>query len=144
MPLVPVHFTPWARAHLPHPRSSLPVVGRSAHPRWALALAGARASTVWLKNKIPHSRALLHTNCPDVSHFAQMESYFAQNTTPNPCSLLHRHTPFQGYVRTQNTPNPAQKHPFSWPEFECWQNELPSGRPGPQLGKLFKNWTKTF
>ena len=44
----------------------------------------------------PNSRALLptfRTNCPDGSHFAQMGSPFAQNTTPNPCSLLSSHTP---------------------------------------------------
>ena len=43
--------------------------------------------------------------------------------------------PFRGYVRTQNTPNPTPKHPFSWPEPESGQNELPSWQPGPQLGK---------
>ena len=40
---------------------------------------------------LPNSRALLptfRTNCPDGSHFAQMGSNFAQNTTTNPCSLL--------------------------------------------------------
>ena len=43
---------------------------------------------------LPNSRALLptfRTNCPDGSHFAQMGSDFAQNTTTNPCSLLSRH-----------------------------------------------------
>ena len=27
---------------------------------------------------------------------------------------------FQGYVRTQKTLKPTQKHPFSWPELESW------------------------
>ena len=50
---------------------------------------------VWL-NFFPNSSSPLpffHTNCPDGSHFAQKESHFAQNTTPNPCSLLSRHKP---------------------------------------------------
>ena len=50
------------------------------------------------------------------SHFSQMGSYFAQNTTPNPCSLLHYHTPLsQAFwdVHTQTPPTPPQKHPFS-------------------------------
>ena len=33
---------------------------------------------------------------------------------------------FQGYLRTQNTPNPTPKHPISWPELEIWKNEVPS------------------
>ena len=75
-----------------------------------------------------------------------MGSHFAQNTTPNPCSYSAVTHPFQGFVRTQNTPNPTQKHPFSWPELESGQNELPSGQPGPQLGNMFKNlkMDKTF
>ena len=50
---------------------------------------------------LPNSRALLpifRTNCPDGSHFAQMGFHFAQNTTPNSCSLLSNHkleTPFR-------------------------------------------------
>ena len=35
---------------------------------------------------------IFHTNCPDGSHFAQTGSHFAQNTTPNPYSLLSSHT----------------------------------------------------
>ena len=49
------------------------------------------------------------------SHFSQMGSYFAQNTTPNPCSLLHYHTPLsQAFwdVHTQNTPNPTSETPL--------------------------------
>ena len=45
---------------------------------------------------------------------------------------------FWGYVRTQDTPNPTPKHPFAWPELESEQN-LPSGQPGPHLGKMFEN-----
>ena len=68
-----------------------------------------------------------------------MGSHFAQNTTPNPYSLLSRHTPLSAIVRTQNTPKPTPKHPFSWPELESGQNELPSGQFGPQLGKCLKS-----
>ena len=88
-----------------------------------------------------NSRALLPTfctDCPDGSHFAQMGSHFAQNTTTNPCILLSRHKPLSGYVRTQNTPNLTPKHPFSWPELESGQKEMPSGQNGPQLGKMLE------
>ena len=51
---------------------------------------------------------------------------------------------FRVYVRTQNTPNPAPKHLVSWPELKSGQNELPSGKFGPQLGKSFEKWAKLF
>ena len=51
---------------------------------------------------------------------------------------------FRGYVSTQNTPKPTPKHPFSWPELESGQNELPSGQTGPQVGKFFEKWAKLF
>ena len=44
----------------------------------------------------PNSRALLPTfltNCANWSHFSQMGSHLAQNTTTNPCSLLSHHKP---------------------------------------------------
>ena len=47
--------------------------------------------------------------------------------------------PFRGYVRTRNTPSPAPKHPFSWPDFESGQNELLSGQIGPHQGKCLKS-----
>ena len=52
--------------------------------------------------------------------------------------------PFWGYVRTRNTPSPTQKHPFSWPDFESWQNELLSEQNGPHLGKMFEKSAKRF
>ena len=59
----------------------------------------------------------LFINCPDGSHFAQMGSHFAQNTTTNPCSLLSQsQTPFADmYIHEtlqtspQNTPFPGLK-----------------------------------
>ena len=53
----------------------------------------------------------------------------------------------------QNTANPTQKHPISWPELESGpielqlesgQIELQPGQPGPQLGNIFEKWTKLF
>ena len=41
--------------------------------------------------------------------------------TPVPYSTVTH--PFQGYVHTQNTPNPTPEHSFSWPELESGQNE---------------------
>ena len=95
----------------------------------------------------PNSRAHLptfHTSCPNGSHFAQMGSHFAQNTTPNPCSLLSSHTPLLEICTYTKHHQPTQKHPFSCPELESGQNELQSGQPGPQLGKTFEKWTKLF
>ena len=87
---------------------------------------------------LPNSRALLptfRTNCPDGSHFAQMGSNFAQNTTTNPCSLLSVTIAFRWYAQTRNTPSPTPKHPFSWPDFE-------SGKMNYCLGKLDPIWAK--
>ena len=85
-----------------------------------------------------------HTNCPHVSHFAQMGSHFAQNTTTNPCSLLSRHKPLSGICTYTKHPQNTPKHPFSWPELESGQNELLSGQTGPQLGKMFEKCAKLF
>ena len=87
---------------------------------------------------------------PSLEHFgplfvqiAQMGLILPQNTTiPVLYSAVTQ--PCWGYVRTQNIPKPTPKHPFSWPELESGQNELPSGQPGPQLGKLIEKWTKNF
>ena len=82
--------------------------------------------------------------CLDGSHFAQMGSYFAQSTTTNPCSLLSCTKTLSWICTNTNTPSPAPKHPFSWPDFESGQNELLSGQIGPYLGKMFEKWTKLF
>ena len=65
---------------------------------------------------------------------------------PPPTPVLYSAitNPFWGYVCTLNTPNPTQKHPFSWPEVESGQNELLSGQNGPLLGKMFEKWAKLF
>ena len=92
---------------------------------------------------LPTSRKV----CPLFKHFAQLGSHFsykllrcvsfcpdgsrfAQNTTNNLCSYSAGTHPFLGYVSTQNTPKPTQKHPFSWPELESGQNEIQSGQFG--------------
>ena len=79
-----------------------------------------------------NSRAFLptfHTNCPDGSHLAQMGSHFAQNTIPNPCSLLSSHTPLSGiYTYT--------KRPQAHPKTPLWTNLDPK-QFGPQVGKKF-------
>ena len=63
---------------------------------------------------------------------------------PTPVLYSAATQPFRGYVRTQNTPKPNPKYPFSLPELESGQNELQPGQPGPQLGKMFEKWTKLF
>ena len=62
---------------------------------------------------------------------------------PPPTSVLtlQSQTPF-----TQNNPNrakPTPKHPFSWPEHENGQNELPSRQPGSNWANVWKV-DKTF
>ena len=57
-----------------------------------------------------------HTNCPHVSHFAQMGSHFAQNTTTNPCSELSSHKPLSGICMYTKHPQP---HPTT-PLFLAW------------------------
>ena len=48
-----------------------------------------------------------------LSHFAQMGFHFAQNTTPNPCSLLCRHIPFSRIcMYTIHPQTPSQNTPF--------------------------------
>ena len=73
-----------------------------------------------------------------LSHFAQMGFHFAQNTTPNPCSLLCLCRSLSGICTYTKHLQPIQKHPFAWPDFESVQNELKSGQSGPQLGKMFE------
>ena len=45
------------------------------------------------------------------SHFSQTGSHFAENTTPNPCSLLKRHTPLSRICTYIKHPNPSVTHP---------------------------------
>ena len=96
----------------------------------------------------PNSRALLPTfpaNCPDGSHFAQVGSHFAQNTAPNLCSSLSRHTSLSRIctiVPTQNTPKPTPKHPLFWPALESgqivqWAKRLKSGQNFSRSGQIF-------
>ena len=46
------------------------------------------------------------------SLFAQMGSLFAQISTPNPCSLLRRHTPLSGICTYIKRPPPHPKTPL--------------------------------
>ena len=48
----------------------------------------------------------------DGSHFAQMGSHFAQNSTPTPVLYSAVTNPFLGYVRTQHTPQPYPTTPL--------------------------------
>ena len=88
----------------------------------------------------PNSRALLpifRTNCPDGSHFAQMESHFAQNTTTNPCSLPSRHKSFSGICTYTKHPQPHPKTPL----FLQVRN-LKVGKMNYHLGKMDPNRAK--
>ena len=94
---------------------------------------------------------ILEIFCPLFMHIAQMGSHLPRwglillrikPLTPVLYSAVNHF--FLGYVHAQNTPNPTPKQPFSWPELESGQNELPSVQPRPQLGKMFEKWTKLF
>ena len=65
---------------------------------------------------------------------------------PLPTPILYSAVtnPFQGYIRTQNTPNPTPKHPFSCPDFESGQNELLSEQKWTPTGQNIWKVGKTF
>ena len=90
----------------------------------------------------PNSRALLptfHTNCPDGSHFAQIGSHFAQNTTraqPQPLFLTQpSHTPFWDMYVHKTTETPPQSTPFPGLNLKV-------GKINYRLGNLDPNWAK--
>ena len=94
---------------------------------------------------------ILEHICPLLVQIAQMGLILPRQglilpRIPPPTTVLYSAVtnPFWGYVRTQNTPKPTSKHPFSWPKLESGQNELLSGQNGPQLGKMFEKWAKCF
>ena len=96
--------------------------------------------------------------CPILGHFCPLFIQIAQMglilprwglilpRIPPPTPVLYSAVTksFQGYVQTRNSPNPPQKQPFSWPDFESGHNELLSGQNGPHLGKRFEKWAKFF
>ena len=95
----------------------------------------------------PNSRALLptfSTNFPDGSHFAQMGSHFAQNTTSNPCSLLSRRKPLSGICTYTKHPQPHPRTPlflaWYW-KWAKWTTFLAKWTPSDQnvwkVGKMF-------
>ena len=57
---------------------------------------------------------------------------------------------YRGCVRTQNTPNPAPKHPVSRPppppplNLKLGKMNYSLGKMRPQLGNMFEKWTKIF
>ena len=66
-----------------------------------------------------------------------MGSHFAQNTTPNPCSLLIRHTPFSfGDMYLHKTP-PTSPHLTPFPGLN-----MIVGKVSYRLGNLDPNWAK--
>ena len=97
----------------------------------------------------PNSRALLPTfctYCPDESHFAQMGSHFAQNTTPNSCSLLSSHTPLSGictYTKhLQTQPKTPLLLAWTW-QWTKWTTVW-AGQTGPPTGQNVWKVDKTF
>ena len=102
----------------------------------------------------PDSRVLLpifRTNCPHGSHFAQMGSYFAQDTITNPCSLLSTHKPQQGMCTCTKHPQPCPLRPLflSWIR-KCakwttvWAKCTPTGQNVWKVGNFFLFISKTL
>ena len=93
-----------------------------------------------------NSRAFLptfSTDCPD----GPGVSFCPDGVIPRqPLFFTQQsHTTFGNMYRAYTKhPNPSPEHQCSWPEPESLQNELPSGHPGPQLGKMFEKWTNIF
>ena len=72
---------------------------------------------------------ILEPLCPLFVQIAQMGLILprwglALPRIPPPTPVLYSAltNPFRGNVCPQNTPNPTQKHHFSWPELESGQN----------------------
>ena len=65
----------------------------------------------------------------------QMGSHFAQNATPNPCSLLSHHTSLSGIYMYTKHPQPHPKTPF----FLARLN-FKVGKMNYCLGKTDPNW----
>ena len=88
------------------------------------------------------------TNCPHGSHFAQMASHFAQNTTPNPHSFLSRHAPLSWTCKslsTKNSPKPTHKNtPFSGLNLKVGKINYSLGKMRSLLGNMFEKWTRIF
>ena len=114
---------------------------------------------IGMKLKLWISQILwLNFFCPILEHFCPLFVQIAQMglilprwglilpRIPPPMPVLYSAVtnPFLGYVLTRNTPSPTPKHPFSSPELESGQNELPSGQNGPHLCKMFEKWAKLF
>ena len=78
-------------------------------------------------------------NCPEGSHLPRWGLILPRKPAPTPVLYSAVTNPFRaqirGYVRTQDTPNPTPRHPFSWPDFE-------SGQMNCCLGKMDPNWAK--
>ena len=86
-----------------------------------------------------------HTNCPHVSHFAQMGSHFAQNTTTNPCSELSSNKPLSGICMYTKHPQPHPKTPlflawtWKWAKWTTvWANWTPTGQNVWKVRKTFR------
>ena len=101
----------------------------------------------------PNSRAFVptfHTNCLDGSPFAQMGSHFAQNTTPNPCCLLSRHTPLLEMCQYTEHPQAHPKTPhllawtWKWAKWTTvWAIQTQTGQ-NEKWAKLFWSGLKWF
>ena len=77
--------------------------------------------------------------------FCQDGASFCLEYYPHPLFFTQQsHTPFKDMYVHKTPVKPSPKHPFSWPELECGQNELSSGQFGPQLGKMFEKWAILF
>ena len=81
---------------------------------------------------------------PDGSHFAQMGSHFAQNTSSNPCSLLSRNKPLSEICKyTKHRKTHPKTHLFvawfwKWAKWSTvWAKCIPTEQKVWNVGKTF-------
>ena len=110
------------------------------------------STLTWLNFSSSNSRVLLptfSTNCPDESHFAQIGSQFAQNTTPKPCFLLSCHTLLSGICTYTEQPQTHLKIPLflawtwkwaKWTTVTDWAIWTPTGQNVLKVDKPFTAW----
>ena len=146
---MPVHSSPWSKACWQNPL----LVNLASIHTWPLYCHWSTSHiwtfTLWSDDLyiyiyIPNSRALLPTfctNCPDGSHFAQIGSHFAQNTTSNPLFFTQPSpTPFWDMYVHKTPPNPPQNTPFSGLILKLGILNYCLGKMDPIWAKCLKSW----
>ena len=85
---------------------------------------------------------MIEKKLPMLEHFCPLSYKLPRwvSFCPDYVSFCPDHHPQPLFFTQPSHPKPTPKHPFSWPELESGQYELPVGQFGPQLGKSFGKW----